>query len=62
VPDAPVTRFALSLFGGRRGLLVNSKDLCQTNRRIDLDLVAHNGRSRSSHPVVASTCGKPRRG
>jgi hypothetical protein len=58
VPDAPVTKFVMNLFGGKRGLLVNSKDLCKVNRRIDLELVAHNGRSRSSHPVVASKCTK----
>ena len=28
VPDAPVTKFMLTLPGGKRGLLVNSEDLC----------------------------------
>jgi hypothetical protein len=27
-PDAPVDRFVMTLFGGRRGLLVNSANIC----------------------------------
>ena len=29
LPDAPVTKFTLSLDGGKRGLLVNSDDACR---------------------------------
>jgi hypothetical protein len=28
LPDAPVTKFSLTLLGGKHGLLVNSDDLC----------------------------------
>src|SRR6185312_7323457 len=28
VPDAPVSKFTLDLYGGKRGLLVNSRNLC----------------------------------
>lgn len=28
VPDAPINRFTMTLFGGRRGLLVNSSNIC----------------------------------
>ncbi len=28
LPDAPIKRFTMTLFGGRRGLLVNSTDIC----------------------------------
>jgi hypothetical protein len=58
VPDAPVTKFTMNLFGGKRGLLVNSRDLCQTNRRVKLRLTAQNGRARNSTPVIATGCGK----
>jgi sugar lactone lactonase YvrE len=29
LPDAPIERFTMTLFGGRRGLLVNSTDICK---------------------------------
>jgi hypothetical protein len=28
LPDAPISRFVMTLFGGKRGLLVNSADIC----------------------------------
>jgi hypothetical protein len=28
IPDAPIERFTMTLFGGRRGLLVNSSNIC----------------------------------
>jgi hypothetical protein len=62
VPDAPVTKFTMNLFGGKkRGLLVNSLNLCKTNRRAQLSLVAQNGRVQNSSPQIATSCGKKRR-
>jgi hypothetical protein len=57
VPDAPVSKFTMSLFGGpKRGLLVNSRDLCKTGRRAKVTLVAQNGRSRSSYQRLVTDC------
>lgn len=57
VPDAPVTKFTMSLFGGKkRGLLVNSRDLCKTRRRAMVELVAQNGISRSGNARIATRC------
>ena len=59
VPDAPVTRFTMNLYGGaRRGLLENSRDLCQTNRRAKLSFTAQNGLVANSQPRIATSCGK----
>jgi hypothetical protein len=33
VPDAPVSRFGLKMYGGKKGLLINSKDLCKVKAR-----------------------------
>jgi hypothetical protein len=61
VPDAPVSRFTMSLFGGaKRGLLVNSRDLCKTGRRAKVQLVAQNGREQSSDTRIGTSC-KPSR-
>jgi hypothetical protein len=57
VPDAPVTKFRISFFGGKRGLIENSVDLCRHRRRAKLEFRAHNGISRISNPLIAVKCG-----
>jgi hypothetical protein len=57
-PDAPVSKFQLSLFGGpKRGLLVNSKPLCKTSRRIKLSFTGQNGIVNRSEPQLGAKCG-----
>jgi hypothetical protein len=59
VPDAPVTKFTMSLFGGpKRGLLVNSKPLCKTNRLAKVTYNAQNGIVLSGNLKIATGCGK----
>jgi hypothetical protein len=59
VPDAPVSRFEMRLFGGKkRGLLVNSKPLCKTNRRVKLTFTGQNGIVNASEPKLVAKCGK----
>jgi hypothetical protein len=60
VPDAPVSRFELNLFGGKRGLLVNSKNLCKTDRRAQVALTAQNGRVQKTNQRIATGCGGKR--
>jgi hypothetical protein len=45
VPDVPVSKFVLSMKGGKRGLLVNSRDLCKSRNRSFLNFKAQNGKS-----------------
>jgi hypothetical protein len=46
VPDVPVTKFVLTIRGGKKfGLLVNSKDLCKHKWFSRADLTAQNGKS-----------------
>lgn len=57
VPDAPLSRFALEMKGGRRGLLVNSRDLCDFPGRARASLRAQNGKARSTRaPLVIAGC------
>jgi NHL repeat len=59
VPDAPVTRFAMNLLGGRkRGLLENSRDLCRTSRRAKVALLAQNGRQSNRNLLIETSCGR----
>lgn len=56
VPDAPVTKFKMNLFGGSRGLIENSRNLCVLQPRAELRLKAHNGRSSVAKPHIALSC------
>jgi hypothetical protein len=61
VPDAPVSRFVLNMSGGKKGLLVNSEDLCakKAQTRAIVRFVGHNGKVRAYKPKVANGCKKP---
>jgi hypothetical protein len=58
VPDAPVTKFVLEMDGGKKGLVVNSANLCKSTNRAVLKMRAQNGRELASEPVVANSCKK----
>ena len=61
VPDAPVSKFVLTMQGGKKGLLVNNTELCKTTPRADIALDAQNGKTVDSSPVVGDDCGKGRK-
>jgi len=62
VPDAPISEVVVSMQGARKGLIVNSRDLCGGTARARAKLVAQSGRKRGLRPVVTPTgCGKTRR-
>jgi hypothetical protein len=44
VPDVPVGKFVLTMKGGKRGLLVNSRDLCAKPSFSSLNFKAQNGK------------------
>jgi hypothetical protein len=58
VPDAPVTKFVLEMRGGKKGLLVNSTNLCHGTHRADANFSAQNGRERDLRPTLKTKCGK----
>ena len=61
VPDAPVTRFTTSFFGGKKSLIENHVNLCQGTHRAKLVFKAQNGRVYDTKPVVKAQCGKKKR-
>jgi hypothetical protein len=61
VPDAPVERFTLTMFGGKKGLFVNSTDLCERTYRAGARFTAHNGRRLTLHPPLIAQCRKPKK-
>lgn len=44
VPDVPVSKFVLTMKGGKRGLLVNSRDLCAHRSFSFMNFKAQNGK------------------
>jgi hypothetical protein len=57
VPDVPVTKFSLTLLGGKKGLIIMSDGFCKhPNATVKLD--AQNGKVSDSTPKVAAKCGK----
>jgi hypothetical protein len=61
VPDAPVTRFALTLQGGKHGILVNSENVCAHPQRALVRFVGHDNAVALSHPLLHGDCGRKRR-
>jgi hypothetical protein len=61
VPDAPISKAVVSMQGGRKGLLVNSRNLCRTQSRAEVSFVAHNKKRLAQHPPVANDCAESAR-
>jgi hypothetical protein len=61
VPDAPVSKFVLEMQGGKKGLLVNSRNLCKSVNKADVSLTGHNGKAADSTPVLSNSCKKKAR-
>jgi hypothetical protein len=58
VPDVPVTIATFSFFGGSKGLLVNSRDICKAPAKATAKFNGQNGAALTLHPELKSTCGK----
>lgn len=61
VPDAPVSKFILEMGGGKKGLLVNSENLCSRtgkSRRAIVRFTAQSGKVEAFKPHVKASCGK----
>jgi hypothetical protein len=55
-PDAPVTRFVLEMQGGRKGLLVNSEDICRKPQHAVANFTGQNGKVSDTKPLIANGC------
>jgi hypothetical protein len=59
-PDVPVSKFVLSMQGGKKGLLINSRDVCEGVNRLTVRMLGQNGKPSNSRPVLRNgRCGKP---
>jgi hypothetical protein len=58
VPDAPVTKFTLEMKGGKKGLLVNSTDVCKGTHKALAAFTGQNGKLDEYEPALKAQCGK----
>jgi len=58
VPDAPVSKFVLTMRGGKRGLLVNSRNICAGPSFSKVQFGGQNGKLSRSKPRLNNDCGK----
>jgi hypothetical protein len=58
VPDVPVSEATFNFFGGSKGLLVNSRNICKGTPKATAKLTAQNGDQLTLHPPLKSACGK----
>jgi len=58
VPDVPVTKFVMTLPGGKKGLLVNSTNLCAEPVKAIIKFKAQNGKKVKSTPKLRTPCSK----
>ena len=56
VPDAPVTRFTLTMQGGSKGLLENSENICKKPQHAIVAFTAQNGKVDDFSPLIANSC------
>jgi hypothetical protein len=56
IPDAPVSKFTLSLDGAKKGLLSNSANLCTAPQRINVKMVGQNGKTTNANPLLTTPC------
>jgi len=59
VPDAPIGHFQLTIFGGGKGYLVNTQNLCSgAPPRSAVEYTAQNGKVLTQKIATKASCGK----
>ena len=53
--DAPLTSFVLEMRGGKKGLFVNSTNLCKATHKAEANFTGQNGKEWDTKPVIKAT-------
>jgi hypothetical protein len=61
VPDAPIGHFRLTVFGGKTGYLINTRDICVHTPITQVAYTAQNGKTHSESTRVKASCGKSKK-
>jgi hypothetical protein len=60
VPDAPLTKVVVQMQGAKKGLIVNSRNLCGKANKANAEFTGQNGKASKANPVMGADCGKKR--
>ncbi len=60
VPDVPVSKFALTVRGGKHGLLVNTRNICARKYKVLARFTGQNGKKANQRPKLRARCKKRR--
>lgn len=58
LPDAPVTKFTLTMQGGKKGVLQLGGSLCAKEQRTNARFIAQSNATEVVHPVLKAKCSK----
>ncbi len=65
LPDAPITRFTMTINGGKNGIIASTRDLCKAPKsqlRGIASIQGHNNkRLKAQRPNISTACAKPKR-
>ncbi len=65
LPDQPITRFTMTINGGKRGIIATTRDLCKaskTQRRAVAVIRGHNDkRLKTQRPLISTACKAPKK-
>jgi hypothetical protein len=61
VPDAPIGHFRLTLLGGKKGYLVNTRSLCAAAAVTKVSYTAQSGKKLTQRVRTKTACGKGKR-
>ena len=62
VPDAPISKVVVSFYGGKKGLLENSTDVCAGKHLATVKMEGHNGRLHNFKAPLKAACPKQKHG
>jgi hypothetical protein len=60
-PDAPLSKVDLRMQGGKKGLIINSRNLCGHVSKATVAFTGQNGKEHSGNPVMKADCGGKRK-
>ncbi len=61
LPDAPLSKVVLTMQGGKKGLIVNSRNLCGAVSKANVEYEGQNGKESKANPVMKADCGGKRK-
>jgi hypothetical protein len=60
-PDAPLSKVDLRMQGAKKGLIINSRNLCGSTNRANVEFTGQNGKQFTANPVMKPDCGGGRK-